>query len=120
MTYQVLVYQLCFNFSLALITVINGPAKRVLLQRDARMLSCLIYFFALFSINYIPHNYVIPQAMPHAIKPEIMPSPYYPFMSLEKKKRLIAGYMPFHKLISPFTPTGGSWVAGRPKKTRRV
>ena len=85
MTYQVLVYQLCFNFSLALITVINGPAKRVLLQRDARMLSCLIYFFALFSINYIPHNYVIPQAMPHAIKPEIMPSPYYPFMSLEKK-----------------------------------
>ena len=32
MTYQVLVYQLCFNFSLALITVINGPAKRVLLQ----------------------------------------------------------------------------------------
>ena len=27
----------------------------------------LIYFFAPFSIFYIPHNYVIPQAMPHAI-----------------------------------------------------
>ena len=36
MTYQVLVYQLCFNFSLALITVINGPAKRVLLQTGAK------------------------------------------------------------------------------------
>ena len=36
MTYQVLVYQLCFNFSLALITVINGPAKRVLLQIGAK------------------------------------------------------------------------------------
>ena len=74
MIYQVFMYQLCFNFSLALITVINGPAKRVLLQigakkgaAETRMLSSLIYFFALFSINYIPHNYVIPQAMPHAI-----------------------------------------------------
>ena len=27
----------------------------------------LIYFFAPVSIFYIPHNYVIPQAMPHAI-----------------------------------------------------
>ena len=36
MTYQVLVYQLCFNFSLALITVINGRAKRVLLQIGAK------------------------------------------------------------------------------------
>ena len=27
----------------------------------------LIYFFAPISIFYIPHNYVIPQAMPHAI-----------------------------------------------------
>ena len=31
------------------------------------MLFRLIYFFAPFSINHIPHNYVIPQAMPHAI-----------------------------------------------------
>ena len=31
------------------------------------MLFCLIYFFTPFSISYIPHNYVIPQAMPHAI-----------------------------------------------------
>ena len=27
----------------------------------------LIYFFKSFCIYYIPHNYVIPQAMPHAI-----------------------------------------------------
>ena len=58
MNYQVLVFQLCFNFSLVLIAVIKGPAKRLLLQigakktrgRDALMLSCLIYFFAPFSI----------------------------------------------------------------------
>ena len=31
------------------------------------MLLCLIYFFAPFSIYYILRNYVIPQAMPHAI-----------------------------------------------------
>ena len=31
------------------------------------MLSHLIYFFAPFSINYIPHNYFIPQAIPPAI-----------------------------------------------------
>ena len=27
MIYQVLVYQLCFNFSIVLIAVINGPAE---------------------------------------------------------------------------------------------
>ena len=27
----------------------------------------LIYFFESFCLYYIPHNYVIPQAMPHAI-----------------------------------------------------
>ena len=35
--------------------------------KDARMLSCLIYFFGPFSIYYILHDYVTPQAMPHAI-----------------------------------------------------
>ena len=35
--------------------------------RDARMLSCLIYFFAPFSIFQITHNYVTPQAMRQAI-----------------------------------------------------
>ena len=35
--------------------------------KDVRMLFSLIYFFTHFSIFYIPHNYVIPQAMPHAI-----------------------------------------------------
>ena len=71
MTYQVFVYKLCFSFSLALIKVINGPANRRQKRRsrEARMLSCLIYFFAPFPINYIVHNYVIPQAMPHAIPP---------------------------------------------------
>ena len=29
----------------------------------------LIYFFGSFCIYYIPHNYVTPQAMPHAIPP---------------------------------------------------
>ena len=41
-------YQLCFNFSLALIAVINGPANRLLAQigakkrrgTDALMLTC--------------------------------------------------------------------------------
>ena len=36
MTYQVFMYQLCFNFSLALITVINGPANRLLSQIGAK------------------------------------------------------------------------------------
>ena len=78
MTYQVFVYKLSFNFSLALIKLINGPANRRQKKRgrEARMLSRLIYFFAPFPINYISHNYVIPQAMPHAI-PQTH-SPFYP------------------------------------------
>ena len=55
--------------------VINGPAKKLLTQigakkrsgKDARMFFSLIYFFAPFSIFYIPHNYVILQTMPHSI-----------------------------------------------------
>ena len=35
--------------------------------KDARMFFSLIYFFAPLSIFYIPHNYVILQATPHAI-----------------------------------------------------
>ena len=68
MIYQVIVNQLCFNFSLVLkqtgkeIAPSNWHQKRR--GRDARMHSCLIYFFAPF---FIPHNHVIPQAMPHAI-----------------------------------------------------
>ena len=34
-------------------------------KKDA--LFSLIYFFGSFCIYYIPHNYTIPQAMPHAI-----------------------------------------------------
>ena len=55
--------------------VINEPAKKLLTQigtkkrggKDAHMFFSLIYFFAPFSIFYITHNYVIPQAVPHAI-----------------------------------------------------
>ena len=51
--------------------VINGPAKMLLPQigarkrrsKVARMFFSLIYFFAPFSIFYIPHNYVILETM---------------------------------------------------------
>ena len=36
MIYQVFVYHLCFNFSLALISVIYGPANRLLAQIGAK------------------------------------------------------------------------------------
>ena len=36
MIYQVFVYQLCFNFSLASLAVINGPANRLLPQIGAK------------------------------------------------------------------------------------
>ena len=36
MIYQVFMYQLCFNFRLALIAVINGPANRLLAQIGAK------------------------------------------------------------------------------------
>ena len=61
------------------------PVKQLLTQiaakKGAVMTSAcrpfsLIYFFAPISIFYIPHNYVIPQAMPHAI-PQTH-SPFYP------------------------------------------
>ena len=41
--------------------------------KDARMFFSLIYFLTPFSIFYIPHNYVILQAMPHAIRKLILP-----------------------------------------------
>ena len=59
MIYQVFVYQLCFNFSLALIAVTNGPANRLLAQIGAKKgaaetRACFpveCFFFAPFSIN---------------------------------------------------------------------
>ena len=51
-----------------------APKKRR--GKDAHMFFSLIYFFAPFSIFYIPHNYVIPQAVPHAI-PQTLSS-FYP------------------------------------------
>ena len=47
-------------------------------SKEACMFFSLIFFFAPFSISYIPHNYVIQQAV----------------------------HMPFRKLIPPFTLTG--------------
>ena len=47
-----------------LLTQIGAKKRR---GNDACMPFSLIYFFAPISIFYIPHNYVIPQAMPHAI-----------------------------------------------------
>ena len=46
-------------------------------KKDA--LFSLIYFFGSFCIYYIPHNYTIPQAMPHAI-PQTH-SAFYPHRS---------------------------------------
>ena len=47
-----------------MLTQIGAKKRR---GKDAHMFFSLIYFFAPFSIFYIPHNYVIPQAVPHAI-----------------------------------------------------
>ena len=48
---------------------------------DPRMPFSLIYFFAPISIFYIPHNHVIPQAMPHAF-PQTH-SAFYPHLYSE-------------------------------------
>ena len=64
--------------------VINGPEKKLLTQigarkrrgKDAHMFFSLIYFFVPFSTFYILHNYVILQAVPHAI-PQTQ-SAFYP------------------------------------------
>ena len=66
------VYQLCsalLNNSNKWTCKASAPSnwRQKRRDRNACMLSCSIYFFSLFSINYIPHNYVITQAMPHAI-----------------------------------------------------
>ena len=51
-------------------------ADRELIGAKKGAIFGLIYFFKSFCIYYIPHNYVIPQAMPHAI-PQTH-SPFYP------------------------------------------
>ena len=59
MIYQVFGYRLCFNFSLALIAVTNGPANQLLAQIGvkkgaAETRACFpveFFFFAPFSIN---------------------------------------------------------------------
>ena len=46
---------------------IKQPAACALIGAKKGAIFTLIYFFESFCIYYIPHNYVIPQAMPHAI-----------------------------------------------------
>ena len=78
---------------------------------DAHMPFSLIYFFAPISIFYIPHNYVIPQAMPHAI-PQTHSS-FYPHRS----SNMIDICMALDQSVSPHTGvrtiqnTGVSWRA---------
>ena len=55
-------------------------------QRRAHVFS-LIYFFAKFSIFHIPHNYVIPQAVPHAI-PQTHSS-FYPHRCVQANSFLV-------------------------------
>ena len=61
---------------------------------DARMPFSLIYFFAPISIFYIPHNYVIPQAMPHAI-PQTH-SVFYPHRSSARASRFLVHFCDVH------------------------
>ena len=63
-----------------MLTQIRAKKRR---GEDARMLLSLIDFLASFSIFYIPHNYVIPQTMPHAI-----PQTHSSFIPHRKKKPL--------------------------------
>ena len=58
-----------------------APQKRR--SKEARMFFSLIYFFAPFSIFYIPHNYVISQTMPHAIPQSH--SAFYPHRNFNMK-----------------------------------
>ena len=51
-------------------------------KKDA--LFSLIYLFGSFCIYYIPHNYVIPQAMPHAIW-QIHSASYFDQEQIKKK-----------------------------------
>ena len=85
MIYQVFVYQLCFNFRLALIAAINGPANRLLAQivvknsaAETRTCFPVDFFFFL---------------APFSIKFRII-------ISFRKPC-----HMPFHKFIRPFTLT---------------
>ena len=74
MNYQVLVFQLCFNFSLELdrksgcsFKLATKKKKKARKRRAHASPLNFFFFFAPFSICQISHNYVIPQAMPHAI-----------------------------------------------------
>ena len=70
MNYQVLVFQLCFNFSLELDRK-SGCSFKLATKKESAEETCACFpvefFFSPFSICQISHNYVIPQAMPHAI-----------------------------------------------------
>ena len=50
-----------------LVRNIKKAATCALIGAKKGAIFSLIYFFELFCIYYIPHNYVIPQAITHAI-----------------------------------------------------
>ena len=58
-------------------------------------LCSLIYFFQSFSIYYIPHDYVTPQAMPRAI-PQIHSS-FYPHRSHQTPANWLIVYLSWRK-----------------------
>ena len=109
-------------FKLALI---NGPAKKLLTQigakkrrgKDAHMCFSLIYFSAPFSIFYIPHNYVIPQAVPRVISQTH--SSFYPHRKIggagktKKKGERACNHFFYH----PLPPTFGTFEIIRFRKS---
>ena len=78
MIYQVFVYQLCFNFSLALVAVINVPANRLLTQIGVK--NSPAETRACFPVEFLSLRII---------------------MSFRKPC-----HMPFRKLIPPLTLTG--------------
>ena len=56
----------------------------------------LIYFFESICSYYIPHNYVIPQAMPHTI-PQTH-SPFYPHQLVVWIRQKLSKHQSYHKV----------------------
>ena len=56
----------------------------------------LIYFFESFCLYHIPHDYVIPQAMPHAI-PQTH-SPFYPHRLIVWIRKKLSKHQSYHKV----------------------
>ena len=127
-------YKLCFNFSLVLMAVINGPAKRLLLQigvkkrrgRDVRTFCCLIYFFAPFFRIFISFRKPC-----HMLLPKFIP-PFIPTLWKEHPRNNTPGLSPDRMTVSEFSSLGKeirntprekeqliSWLKGRVMKNRQ-